>query len=47
MYVLLAYPSLRALAAARARLDADAEFQKAGAEFHRRARGQPGLHAGG
>jgi hypothetical protein len=33
MYVLLAYPSLEALAGTRARMDADAEFQKAGAEF--------------
>jgi hypothetical protein len=33
MYVLLAHPSLDSLLAAPARLDADAEFQKAGAEF--------------
>ncbi len=33
MYVLLAHPSLRSLVAARVRLDSDAEFQKAGAEF--------------
>jgi hypothetical protein len=33
MYVLLAHPSLESLAATPARLDADAEYQKAGAEF--------------
>jgi hypothetical protein len=33
MYVLLAHPSLDSLTATRARMDADAEFQKAGAEF--------------
>ena len=33
MYVLLTHPSLDSLTATRARLDADAEFQKAGAEF--------------
>jgi hypothetical protein len=33
MYVLLAHPSLRSLVVTPARLDADAEFQKAGAEF--------------
>jgi hypothetical protein len=33
MYVLLAHPSLASLTATRKRLDADAELQKAGAEF--------------
>jgi hypothetical protein len=33
MYVLLAHPSLRSLVATRARMVADAEYQKAGAEF--------------
>jgi hypothetical protein len=33
MYVLLSHPSLDSLTGTRARLDADAEFQKAGAEF--------------
>jgi hypothetical protein len=33
MYVLLAHPALDSLTGTQARLDADAEFQKAGAEF--------------
>jgi hypothetical protein len=41
MYVLLAHPSLDSLTATPARLDADAEFQRAGADFLNAPAGNP------